>query len=169
MLYLAVRRASASWTVAEALPKSSAWLVFRASCSQTDVVQLMTRLISAGLKAVSAVLCLGLLVPGLLVAGPAAAHAILMESVPAVNGTAQGPEIAFDLRFNTRIDHKRSRLTLIRSEASQQVLPIDRDGADDHIATRASLPPGTYTLRWQVLAVDGHITRGDVPFTVGSN
>jgi hypothetical protein len=28
------------------------------------------------------------------------------------------------------------------------------------------LTPGVYVLRWQVLAIDGHITRGDVPFTV---
>ncbi|MFI4981818.1 MAG: copper resistance protein CopC, partial [Nevskiales bacterium] len=26
--------------------------------------------------------------------------------------------------------------------------------------------PGAYVVRWQVLSVDGHITRGDVPFTV---
>jgi methionine-rich copper-binding protein CopC len=23
-------------------------------------------------------------------------------------------------------------------------------------------------LRWQVLAIDGHITRGDIPFVVGN-
>jgi len=28
------------------------------------------------------------------------------------------------------------------------------------------LAPGAHVLRWQVLAIDGHITRGDVPFTV---
>lgn len=100
---------------------------------------------------------------------PAAAHAILMESVPAVNATAQGPDIAFDLRFNSRIDHKRSRLTLTLPDQSQRVLPIDLAGADDRLDTKASLPPGAYTLRWQVLAIDGHITRGDVPFTVGGN
>jgi methionine-rich copper-binding protein CopC len=26
--------------------------------------------------------------------------------------------------------------------------------------------PGAYTLKWQVLATDGHITRGSVPFIV---
>ena len=34
------------------------------------------------------------------------------------------------------------------------------------MTTAAELQPGEYTVRWQVLAVDGHITRGDVPFTV---
>jgi methionine-rich copper-binding protein CopC len=30
----------------------------------------------------------------------------------------------------------------------------------------AGIQPGSYRLRWQVLALDGHITRGDIPFTV---
>jgi copper resistance protein C len=121
----------------------------------------MTRSISAFV----AVLFLGLAAAPL----PAAAHAILMESVPAVNATAKGPDLAFDLRYNSRIDKKRSRLTLTLPDQSQQVLPIDADGPDDRLDTKASLPPGAYTLRWQVLAIDGHITRGDVPFTVEGN
>jgi methionine-rich copper-binding protein CopC len=128
-------------------------------------MHLMTRSISAGSKALLAILFLGLVSASL----PAAAHAILMDSVPAVNATAKGPDIAIDLRFNSRIDHKRSRLTLTLPDQSQQVLPIDIDGPDDRLDTKASLPPGIYTLRWQVLAIDGHITRGDVPFTVGGN
>jgi hypothetical protein len=124
----------------------------------------MTRSILAGRKLAAALLTLALLAPL-----PALAHAILMESSPAINATAKGPDLAFDLRFNSRIDHKRSRLTLTLPDQSQQVLPIDLDGPDDHLATRASLKPGTYTLRWQVLAIDGHITRGDVPFTVAGN
>ena len=126
-------------------------------------MHLMTRSISAGSKALLAVLFLGLVSAPL----PAVAHAILMDSVPAVNATAKGPDIAIDLRYNSRIDHKRSRLTLTLPDQSQQVLPIDADGADDKLDTKASLPAGAYTLRWQVLAIDGHITRGDVTFTVG--
>jgi methionine-rich copper-binding protein CopC len=39
--------------------------------------------------------------------------------------------------------------------------------APDVIGARAAgLPPGAYRLRWQVLAIDGHITRGDIPFRV---
>jgi len=30
------------------------------------------------------------------------------------------------------------------------------------------LAAGAYRLRWQVLASDGHITRGEIPFTVTS-
>jgi copper resistance protein C len=123
-------------------------------------MHLMTQSIS---KALMAVLLLGL------APVPAMAHAILMESAPAVNATAKGPDVAFDLRFNSRIDHERSRLTLTLPDQSQQVLPISADSPEDKLDTKASLTPGAYTLRWQVLAIDGHITRGDVPFTVEGN
>ncbi|TAI60323.1 copper resistance protein CopC, partial [Bradyrhizobium sp. Leo170] len=33
-------------------------------------------------------------------------------------------------------------------------------------AEAKGLSPGAWRLRWQVLSVDGHITRGDIPFTV---
>ena len=134
-----------------------------------------TRSIPAGSKASSskaplsqaglAALLLGLA----LAPRPAAAHAILMESAPAINGTAKGPEVTFDLRFNSRVDHKRSRLTLTLPDQSQQVLVIDAASPEDKLDAKATLQPGTYTLRWQVLAIDGHITRGDVPFTVVGN
>jgi len=125
----------------------------------------MTRSIPASLRFLAALLLL------VLTASPrsAAAHAILMDSAPAVNGTTKGPEIAFDLRFNSRIDHKRSRLTLTLPDQTQRVLPIDADGPDDRLDAKGNLPPGDYTLRWQVLAIDGHITRGDVPFKVEGN
>jgi methionine-rich copper-binding protein CopC len=33
-------------------------------------------------------------------------------------------------------------------------------------ARTAGLANGSHWLSWQVLAVDGHITRGEIPFTV---
>jgi copper resistance protein D len=54
----------------------------------------------------------------------ARAHAILMESTPAANATVAGPAVDFTLRYNTRIDGTRSRLTLTLPDRSTQVLPI---------------------------------------------
>ena len=96
----------------------------------------------------------------------AEAHAILIQSDPAIGATVEAGKVAFTLRYNSRIDRVRSRLTLRRPDQTQAVLPIDRDGFDDSLTTTTELPRGDYVLRWQVLAVDGHITRGDVPFTV---
>jgi hypothetical protein len=100
--------------------------------------------------------------------GLARAHAILIDSTPAANGTVAGGEIAFTLRFNSRIDKARSRLQLFAPDKSQKTLAIAPGGSEDVLVTKATLPEGSYRLRWQVLAIDGHITRGDVPFTVAA-
>ena len=97
---------------------------------------------------------------------PAEAHAILIRSDPAIGATVEAGKVAFTLRYNSRIDRTRSRLTLNRPDHTQSILPIGSDGFDDSLTTTADLSRGDYVLRWQVLAVDGHITRGDVPFTV---
>jgi methionine-rich copper-binding protein CopC len=102
----------------------------------------------------------------LLSSAPALAHAILVESTPAINGTIAGPSVALVFRYNSRIDKSRSKLSLILPDKTQSTLPISQDGGDDKLETTTTLAPGTYTIRWQVLAIDGHITRGDVPFTV---
>ena len=99
-------------------------------------------------------------------AGPARAHAILIDSTPAVHGTVPAGHAAVMLRFNSRIDRERSRVTLIGADRSQTRLVVGDAGPADSMVAAADLQPGDYTVRWQVLAVDGHITRGDVPFTV---
>ena len=109
----------------------------------------------------------------LLVAGvallplPAAAHAIVISADPAVNAVVHAPSLPVVLRFNSRIDHERSRLTLLRADGSSRPLPLAPDSRPDTLTTKLDgLAPGQYRLRWQVLAVDGHITRGDIPFAV---
>lgn len=106
-----------------------------------------------------------LLMSGLLLPSAAHAHAILIDSQPAARGVAAPGTGHIVLRFNSRVDHGRSRLAL-RTGGTEQVLRIASTGADDVLETQADLTPGDYVLRWQVLAVDGHITRGDVPFQV---
>ena len=96
----------------------------------------------------------------------ASAHAILVDSAPAIHASIPAGHQAMTLRFNSRIDRERSRLTLVASDKTETRLPIGKDGAADTMTTSSELAPGDYTVRWQVLAVDGHITRGDVPFTV---
>ncbi len=98
---------------------------------------------------------------------PAAAHAILIASQPPQGGTVAAGKVAIHLQYNSRIDRARSRLTLTRPDHSQATLPIAAEGAPDEMNTAATLSPGAYVLRWQVLAIDGHITRGDVDFNVG--
>jgi len=96
----------------------------------------------------------------------AEAHAILLESTPAIDGSVKPGPSAVHLRYNSRIDRARSRLILTRPDKSTELLPITTEGSDDVLTSQIDLAAGHYSIRWQVLAVDGHITRGDIPFTV---
>lgn len=95
------------------------------------------------------------------------AHAVLVESSPALKSSVAGPDVPLKLRFNVRIDAARSRLTLVDPGGSSQTLDINKQESPEIISAEAKgLHPGLYRLRWQVLASDGHITRGEIPFTV---
>jgi len=97
----------------------------------------------------------------------ASAHAILVASQPPEGGTVPTGEAHFNLRFNSRIDRMRSRVVLTSPDHTQITMPILAEGKPDEINASATLVPGAYVLRWQVLAIDGHITRGDIAFTAG--
>ena len=100
-----------------------------------------------------------------LASGAAQAHAILLESRPSAGSTLAPGAGAVALRFNCRVDPLRSRLVL-EAGHDQTKVAIDPASAEDTLAAKVQLAPGDYRLHWQVLAVDGHITRGDIRFTV---
>ncbi len=106
------------------------------------------------------------LLSGILTPFVASAHAVLEESAPPAGASVRPGDVDLKFRYNSRIDRARSRLTLIRPDHSRETVSITADGPPDIIAAHLDLTPGAYVVRWQVLAVDGHITRGDVPFTV---
>jgi methionine-rich copper-binding protein CopC len=98
------------------------------------------------------------------------AHAILLQSSPAIHATVAGPEVTIDLRFNVRVDVVRSRFSLVCPDTTVRQLVPEKQASPDEVSARAAgLVPGPYTIRWQVLAPDGHISRGEVPFKVGKS
>ena len=97
----------------------------------------------------------------------ASAHAVVIEATPANNAVLHGSTVEVRLRFNNRIDRARSRLMLLDALGKSRVVAIASSGPPDLLTGEiADVAPGEYRLRWQVLALDGHITHGDVPFTV---
>ena len=71
------------------------------------------------------------------------------------------------LKYNVRIDPKLSKIQLLNPDNSVTDLIIGTQTSPDTLNSKATgLKPGAYKIRWQVLAPDGHITRGEVPFTV---
>jgi methionine-rich copper-binding protein CopC len=113
-------------------------------------------------------LALLLLVALTLSSNLAYAHAILVEASPSANSTVAGPSIPIKLRFSVRIDAKRSRLELVGPDKMSTLLSATQPSSDTLQAVAEGLKAGSYSLRWQVLAADGHITRGEIPFNVKS-
>ena len=100
-------------------------------------------------------------------ATPVWAHAVLMESKPKINSSVKGPDIPIWLRYNVRVDGKRSRLQLIASDGSTIAVDAPKQTAPDILESHvAGLKPGEYKLQWKVLASDGHMSSGEVDFTV---
>ena len=106
----------------------------------------------------------------LLLAGTAPvcwAHAILMDSTPKLNSVVKSPELNINLRFNVRIDGGRSRVRLVAPDGTTSTLTLASQSTPNTLQTHAAgLKPGAYKLEWQVLASDGHLSRGEIPFTV---
>jgi copper resistance protein C len=97
----------------------------------------------------------------------ALAHAVLLSSTPQKNAFVSGPDITINLKYNSRVDGARSTLSLLKPDGTIEKIDAPAQPAPDVLSTTGrGLTKGAYVLRWQVLASDGHITRGEVPFKV---
>ena len=113
------------------------------------------------LRLVSFLACL--VVPG----GAALGHAIVVGSTPRAEAVVTGDSVAVEIRFNSRIDAARSHLKLFKIDGDVVALPLADAGSDDVLkASAKDLTPGRYRLHWQTLSPDGHISQGDIPFSV---
>ncbi|NOG69996.1 copper resistance protein CopC [Roseicella sp. DB1501] len=117
-------------------------------------------------------LALPLLWLSLLWPGAAAAHAVVVSSEPTAGAELAALPKRFVIHFNSRIDHARSRLVLVGPDGAQKALDLAPELEPTLLeavpSAGAGSAPGAWRIRWQVLAVDGHITRGDIPFTLKS-
>jgi len=95
------------------------------------------------------------------------AHAILKDSTPAPHSTVKGPDFDITLRYNVRIDGTRSRVLLVSPDGQAAALKLGSQPSPDTLQARATgLKPGAYKLQWKVLASDGHMSSGEIRFTV---
>jgi hypothetical protein len=97
----------------------------------------------------------------------ALAHAILLNSQPAANSIVSGPEVAVLLKYSSRVDLEHSTLTLLDPNGKVSKIVIESEPSPGSLTAKLTgLVKGAYVLRWQILAMDGHITRGTIPFQV---
>jgi hypothetical protein len=97
----------------------------------------------------------------------ALAHAVLVRSSPAIHSTMHGPDVAVAMKFSSRVDGARSTILLSTPDGQSLPVTIERQSTPDTLTAHLThLKRGKYAIRWQVLAVDGHVTRGEIPFNV---
>ena len=105
-----------------------------------------------------------------LVPATAAAHAALVRSSPAARAILPDSPVRVELWFNERLEAAYATVS-VWSGAGLRVDRQDvRVGPDDGKRLSVgvfTLRPGVYTVRYRVLAVDGHVNESSFVFTVG--
>ncbi len=108
----------------------------------------------------------------LAMAGPAAAHGILLDSTPRSGETVAVGVSRVDLRFNSRIEHALSRILLTGPLGERVPLPAgpsEMPAPDRLTVPLPILPPGLYTAHWRAFTVDGRLSRGSFSFLVAAH
>lgn len=122
---------------------------------------------AALLLAVAAALLLPAVLPAL--APPAAAHAWLVEAVPADRSALPEPPAVVQLTFNEPVTLPTGGLRVFDREAQR----VDTGLVDDlppeviAVALPADLPDGGYVVSYRVISADSHPVGGVLTFTVG--
>ncbi len=100
-------------------------------------------------------------------AGTAFAHAVLTKATLDASDVKANVATTVVLSFNSRIEPAFTKITLVdsaRTERSLASRPGERPN-DVEVALPA-LSPGSYGLRYRVLAADGHVTESLLRFKV---
>ena len=101
----------------------------------------------------------------------ARAHANLVQANPEANAALERPPAQIEILFSEPLEASFSTIEVLDSEGLQvDVGDSKLDAADPTRLTVSlrSIPDGVYTVVWRVLSsVDGHVTSGAYPFSVG--
>ncbi|TFB13294.1 hypothetical protein E3U55_16315 [Filobacillus milosensis] len=100
---------------------------------------------------------------------PVSAHSVLEEATPKKGEKLGGPIQSVKLKFNTKIE-KGSSLYLLKDH-EEKVEPSSIKIDNNALEARFTQPlkSGSYTVKWEILGVDGHIIKKDYTFTVKSS
>jgi len=98
---------------------------------------------------------------------PGAAHAVLVRTSLEGAPVRPGTPTTVALRFNSALEPALSQVVLVDAHGHRR--PLDVLPTGDRAEMQVSLPalePGSYALRYKVLAADGHVTESVVRFVV---
>jgi methionine-rich copper-binding protein CopC len=118
---------------------------------------------------VTRTIILAALLASLALPGMVSAHAVLVKSSPARRAVLAVPPSRVELTFNERLEPAYSTVSVA---ASDNARVDDRNvivGPEDPRRLSVGLPAlkvGTYTVKFRVLSVDGHVVEGTFPFEI---
>ncbi|MEK7879888.1 MAG: copper resistance CopC family protein [candidate division NC10 bacterium] len=104
--------------------------------------------------------------------GVAWPHAFLVKAIPAHRATLFHSPNRVQLWFNERLEPAYSTVSVVDRENQRVDSQDARVGPDDSKLLSVTIPmltPGTYTIRFRVLSVDGHVVESAYPFTIRSD
>lgn len=96
-------------------------------------------------------------------------HASLVRSSPARRAVLSAPPARVQLWFSEQLEAPFSRLSVWDARGTQVDLRDIRVDSDDRGRLSVGLPDlpaGTYTVRFRVLSVDGHVVESQFAFTI---
>lgn len=104
----------------------------------------------------------GLILIGLLLAGPVSAHADLLDADPRPNSRVDQAPDELELRFSERLEDRYTRIEVVGPNGTDHARATQIQ--DDRVRVTVPLdemPDGLYTVRWRTLsAADGHTRAG---------
>lgn len=99
----------------------------------------------------------------------ALAHAVLVQSEPAVDSTINESPKQVNVWFNENVASEFKTLAVINSAGkrvdNKDIKQAKLDRSHIYIST-PELPPDTYTVRYRVMSADTHIVTGRFKFTI---
>ena len=105
----------------------------------------------------------------LLLPAVADAHAVLVKSSPARRAVLAQPPARVELTFNERLEPAYSTVSVWATEEKRvddaKIVVGPTDPRRLTVGLRP-LAPGTYTVKFRVLSVDGHLVEGTYPFEI---
>ena len=109
------------------------------------------------------------LVLAILAPAAADAHAVLVKSSPARRAVMSVPPPRVELTFNERLEPAYSTMSVwgaAESRVDDSKIVVGPDDPRRLSVGLKPVAPGTYTVKFRVLSVDGHLVEGTYAFEV---
>jgi methionine-rich copper-binding protein CopC len=96
-------------------------------------------------------------------------HAVLVKSFPTARSVLTRPPGRVQLWFSERLEPAFSSAS-VWSASGKQVdkrdASVSQDDPKELSVSLGTLEAGTYTVRYRILSVDGHVVEANFPFTI---